>query len=236
MARPGLGTARRRTRRPPHAAISYVLLDEWQRLARRNLLTALDHAFGHAGPGVPMRALVARGTAGRALVESADRDNDLLVVGAGRMEQLAPALFVLGEPLLPRPRRLPGPRGAAVPTGGGTDQRAPAQPVAPAPGHPAPGGDGRGDRTAGRLTVGDSRSGTDGRRATRPSPRPRPRRPSHVWRRGHLPGVGRTGSGLQRQQHPYGNGRFEGEAGRPPRWPAPAGVPRPDPAPPGARR
>lgn len=75
---PGGELAARRT------PASYVLLDEWQRLARRNLLTALDHAFGHAGPGVPMRALVARGTAGRALVESADRDNDLLVVGAGR--------------------------------------------------------------------------------------------------------------------------------------------------------
>nr|WP_168531480.1 universal stress protein [Streptomyces sp. RPA4-2]QIY65834.1 universal stress protein [Streptomyces sp. RPA4-2] len=72
---PGGELAARRT------PTSYVLLDEWQRLARRNLLTALDHAFGHAGPGVPMRALVARGTAGRALVESADRDNDLLVVG-----------------------------------------------------------------------------------------------------------------------------------------------------------
>lgn len=75
---PGGELAARRT------PASYVLLDEWRRLARRNLLTALDDAFGDTGPGVPMRALVARGTAGRALVESADRESDLLVVGAGR--------------------------------------------------------------------------------------------------------------------------------------------------------
>lgn len=75
---PGGELAARRT------PASYVLLDEWRGLARRNLLTALDGVFGEAGPGVPMRALVARGTAGRTLVESAGRETDLLVVGAGR--------------------------------------------------------------------------------------------------------------------------------------------------------
>ena len=68
---------------PPHD-----LLDEWQRLARERLLTALDEAFGAAGPGVAMRALVARGATGPALVEIADREDDLLVVGAGRRSVL----------------------------------------------------------------------------------------------------------------------------------------------------
>lgn len=66
------------------SAASYVLVDEWRRLARQNLYAALADAFGTAGPGVPMRALAARGTPGRALVESADRPSDLLVVGAGQ--------------------------------------------------------------------------------------------------------------------------------------------------------
>lgn len=63
---------------------SYVLLDDWRRIACRNLLTALDDAFGGTGPGVPMSALVARGTPGPALVEIADGEDDILVVGAGR--------------------------------------------------------------------------------------------------------------------------------------------------------
>ncbi|MEU3985618.1 universal stress protein [Streptomyces sp. NPDC026672] len=58
--------------------------DEWQRLAGRRLGSVLDDVFGGSGPGVPMRALVIRGTPGRALVETAARDTDVLVVGAGR--------------------------------------------------------------------------------------------------------------------------------------------------------
>ncbi|MDQ1034125.1 nucleotide-binding universal stress UspA family protein [Streptomyces sp. V3I8] len=57
------------------------------------LLTALDTAFGDAGPGVPLQALVARGTPGRALVESADRPDDLLVIGAGCRGRLRRVLF-----------------------------------------------------------------------------------------------------------------------------------------------
>ena len=54
-----------------------------RRAAADRLLAVLDAAFGEAGPGVPFRGLVVRGTAGRALVETADRPDDLLVVGAG---------------------------------------------------------------------------------------------------------------------------------------------------------
>ncbi|MFJ5265453.1 universal stress protein [Streptomyces sp. NPDC088387] len=69
------------TRRSPAPC---VLLDEWRRLAADRLLTALHDAFGDRGPGVPMNALVARGLPGTALVRTADRENDVLVVGAGR--------------------------------------------------------------------------------------------------------------------------------------------------------
>ncbi|MGW1726077.1 universal stress protein [Streptomyces sp. NPDC002306] len=61
--------------------------DQWQFLARERLLAILDDVFGDAGPGVGMRALVARGTPGPALVETADGANDVLVVGAGQRSQ-----------------------------------------------------------------------------------------------------------------------------------------------------
>jgi nucleotide-binding universal stress UspA family protein len=64
------------------------LLDEWRRPARRALLTVLHETFGTAGPGVPMRAVLGRGPAGRTLVHIADRAGDLLVVGAGRRGRL----------------------------------------------------------------------------------------------------------------------------------------------------
>ncbi|MEV7344149.1 universal stress protein [Streptomyces sp. NPDC093544] len=51
--------------------------------AGKRLLGTLRTAFGEVGPGVPFQGLVVRGMAGRALVECADRDGDLLVVGAG---------------------------------------------------------------------------------------------------------------------------------------------------------
>jgi len=76
-------------RRSPASAL---MAGEWQRLAGERLTAALDDVFGAAGPGVPMRALVVRGTPGRALVETAGRETDLLVVGAGRRSPLHRAL------------------------------------------------------------------------------------------------------------------------------------------------
>ncbi|MFE0173681.1 universal stress protein [Streptomyces sp. NPDC059002] len=64
-----------------------------RREARDRLLAALDAAFGPAGPGVPWRGLVVRGTPGRALLRVADRDRDLLVVGAGCRGRVRRALF-----------------------------------------------------------------------------------------------------------------------------------------------
>ncbi|GGT02213.1 universal stress protein [Streptomyces cinerochromogenes] len=61
-----------------------LLVQEWQRLAKQRLASVLDEIFGAEGPGVPMHALVVRGTPGRALVATANRDDDVLVVGTGR--------------------------------------------------------------------------------------------------------------------------------------------------------
>ncbi|MFF5537943.1 universal stress protein [Streptomyces cinerochromogenes] len=61
-----------------------LLVEEWRRLARQRLASVLDEIFGAEGPGVPMHALVVRGTPGRALVATANRDDDVLVVGTGR--------------------------------------------------------------------------------------------------------------------------------------------------------
>ncbi|CAM5258906.1 Universal stress protein OS=Streptomyces chartreusis OX=1969 GN=HUT05_40245 PE=4 SV=1 [Streptomyces chartreusis] len=68
-------------RRGPGASL---LTDEWQRLARERLVGVLMDVFGDSGPGVWMYALVAQGSPGLALVEIADREDDVLVVGAGR--------------------------------------------------------------------------------------------------------------------------------------------------------
>ncbi|MGW6906075.1 universal stress protein [Streptomyces sp. NPDC054940] len=69
------------SRRGPGASL---LVDEWQEMARERLVTVLQDVFGASGPGVWMHALVAHGTPGLALVEIANRENDILVVGAGR--------------------------------------------------------------------------------------------------------------------------------------------------------
>ncbi|MEU0968723.1 universal stress protein [Streptomyces sp. NPDC005917] len=76
---PGGELAARRTPAPP------ALVAEWQRAARQRLLDVLDEFFGEAGPpGVPLHGLVVRATPGLALVETANREDDILVVGAGR--------------------------------------------------------------------------------------------------------------------------------------------------------
>ncbi|MBL1109928.1 universal stress protein [Streptomyces sp. 5-8] len=68
-------------RRSPAAGLP---VEEWQRLAKLRLASVLEEIFDAEGPGVPMRPLVVQGAPGRALVATADRENDLLVVGAGR--------------------------------------------------------------------------------------------------------------------------------------------------------
>ncbi|MER5611266.1 universal stress protein [Streptomyces sp. NPDC002215] len=67
-------------------------LAECGRSAGEQLLMALDAAFGSAGPDVPLRCLVVRGSPGRALVETAGRTGDLLVVGTGSRRRLHRAL------------------------------------------------------------------------------------------------------------------------------------------------
>lgn len=61
-----------------------LLTEEWRRLAKQRLASVLDEIFGVEGPGVPMHALVVRGSPGRALVATANREDDVLVVGTGR--------------------------------------------------------------------------------------------------------------------------------------------------------
>ncbi|MEU9953118.1 universal stress protein [Streptomyces sp. NPDC047939] len=56
---------------------------EYRGSARERLCRALDAAFGSAGPDVPLQSLVVRGSPGRVLVETAGRDDDLLIVGTG---------------------------------------------------------------------------------------------------------------------------------------------------------
>jgi hypothetical protein len=86
-----------------------------RRDAGRRLLTALDTAFGDAGPGVAYRGLVVRGTPGRALVETADRIDDLLVVGPGCRGTVHRSLFppvaryCLAHAVCPAPALPPSP-------------------------------------------------------------------------------------------------------------------------------
>ncbi|MFE4957112.1 universal stress protein [Streptomyces sp. NPDC056653] len=68
------------------------LLTECRRVAGDRLLRAVDTAFGPAGPGVPMEALVVRGTPGLALIAATNGPDDLLVVGAGARGGLRRAL------------------------------------------------------------------------------------------------------------------------------------------------
>ncbi|GGZ28764.1 universal stress protein [Streptomyces olivaceoviridis] len=76
-------------RRSPAPAIT---MDDWERLARERLLQALRDVFGGTDLGLPGQALIARGTPGGALVRIAGREDDLLVIGAGRHGRLHRAL------------------------------------------------------------------------------------------------------------------------------------------------
>ncbi|MBP0459308.1 universal stress protein [Streptomyces montanisoli] len=69
------------------------LSEDCRREAVDVLVAALDTAFGGAEPGVPTECFVARGAPGQALVDIADREDDLLVVGTGRRGLWRRALF-----------------------------------------------------------------------------------------------------------------------------------------------
>ncbi|MGW0885096.1 universal stress protein [Streptomyces sp. NPDC002671] len=71
---------------------SSYLAEAWQRQAQEKLVTVLGEVFGSDGPNLAMRALVARSAPGRALVEIADGEGDVLVVGAGQRGRLRRAL------------------------------------------------------------------------------------------------------------------------------------------------
>ncbi|MEU9284507.1 universal stress protein [Streptomyces sp. NPDC048275] len=83
---------------PPRGALAHPSsmlappMTEFRRMADERLRTALDTAFGDAGPGVPCQGLVVWDRPGRALVRTADRAGDLLVIGAGVRGRLRRAL------------------------------------------------------------------------------------------------------------------------------------------------
>jgi nucleotide-binding universal stress UspA family protein len=57
------------------------LTDEWAREAEQRLLAAFDEGLGGPPTDIPVTPLVVRGRPGQVLVEVADRENDLLIVG-----------------------------------------------------------------------------------------------------------------------------------------------------------
>ncbi|MDH6137576.1 nucleotide-binding universal stress UspA family protein [Kitasatospora sp. MAA4] len=67
-------------------------LSELEHTARRRLDTVFEQAFGGYPHDVVIRPLVVRADAGHALVATADRPTDLLVVGSGRHGRLRHAL------------------------------------------------------------------------------------------------------------------------------------------------
>jgi nucleotide-binding universal stress UspA family protein len=69
------------------------MAEEWERLARERLLEALREVFGGTDTGLPGQGLVVRGAPGPALVRTAGRAGDLLVIGAGRRGRLRRALW-----------------------------------------------------------------------------------------------------------------------------------------------
>ncbi|MEU6477929.1 universal stress protein [Streptomyces sp. NPDC047017] len=72
---------------------SASMVPEWERLARERLAQALRDVFGGTDTGPAGHALVVRGTPGPALVRIADRDDDILLVGAGARGRLHRALW-----------------------------------------------------------------------------------------------------------------------------------------------
>lgn len=76
--------------RPPVAS---AMVGEWEEVAQARLLTSLCAVFGGTDTGLPGRVLLVRGAPGPALVRTADRDDDLLVLGAGARGRLRRALW-----------------------------------------------------------------------------------------------------------------------------------------------
>lgn len=70
-----------------------ILVEDWERLARERLLKSLYEVFGGTDTGLPGRSLIARGVPGPALVQLADRENDVIVIGAGRRGRLRRAMW-----------------------------------------------------------------------------------------------------------------------------------------------
>jgi nucleotide-binding universal stress UspA family protein len=64
----------------------------WEQEARERLRDAFDQAFGGMPAGVAVRPMVVRAPPGPALVELADRRDDLLVVGYGGRSRLGYAV------------------------------------------------------------------------------------------------------------------------------------------------
>ncbi|MFE5216547.1 MULTISPECIES: universal stress protein [unclassified Streptomyces] len=72
---------------------SASMMPAWEQLARERLLRALREVFGSVDTGLAGQALVVRGAPGPALVRTADRDDDILLVGAGGRGRLHRALW-----------------------------------------------------------------------------------------------------------------------------------------------
>ncbi|KUN09861.1 hypothetical protein AQI95_02540 [Streptomyces yokosukanensis] len=70
-----------------------AMVPQWEQLARERLAEALREAFGGPETGLSGQALVVRGAPGPALVRTADRADDILVVGAGQRGRLHRALW-----------------------------------------------------------------------------------------------------------------------------------------------
>ena len=94
----------------------------WRDAAQERLWDAFDMGLGGLPEDLSIEALVVRGPAGPVLVECADDPDDLLVVGTGR-RGLRRVFRPFGQPLLPRPRPLPGGRRPAVGADGGDEPR-----------------------------------------------------------------------------------------------------------------
>ncbi|MFJ4862290.1 hypothetical protein [Streptomyces sp. NPDC088748] len=65
------------------SSCTVTALTDCRAAAVERLREVLDGAFGAAGPGVTLAGLTVRATPGAALVDTARRSEDLLVVGTG---------------------------------------------------------------------------------------------------------------------------------------------------------